>query len=172
MRPRGPDKVGAMRFDFAFSKPLVYALLCINIIGIAYGFYYYQQDFSEFPFYLWLFISDSPIAVLFFALFLSLSIVGKRNGFVEALAFIGMVKVGFWTAFIILVYNWYFLQPAYLYWYGSLFFLHLGMCLEGFAMKGRLKITGAHALVASAFYVINDILDYVFYLVPRRDIII
>ena len=119
-----------------------------------------------------MFISDSPIAVLFFALFLSLSIVGKRNGFVEALAFIGMVKVGFWTAFIILVYNWYFLQPAYLYWYGSLFFLHLGMCLEGFAMKGRLKITGAHALVASAFYVINDILDYVFYLVPRRDIII
>ncbi|MBI5355219.1 MAG: DUF1405 domain-containing protein, partial [Candidatus Aenigmarchaeota archaeon] len=92
--------------------------------------------------------------------------------FVEALAFIGMIKVGFWTAFIILVYNWYFLQPAYLYWYGSLFFLHLGMCAEGFAMKERLNITRVHALVASAFYVINDIADYVFNLVPRRDIIL
>lgn len=161
-----------MSLDFAFRKPFVYALFLINILGIGYGFYYYQQDFSEFPFYLWIFIADSPIAVLLFTAFLALFLVGKRNGIIEALAFIGTIKVGFWTAFIILVYNRYFLQPLYLYWYGFLLFLHLGMCLEGIAMKKNLVITRTDVLAASSLYVVNDALDYVFHLVPRRDIIL
>lgn len=161
-----------MNLDFALRKPFVYALTLINILGIGYGFYYYQQDFSEFPPYLWIFIADSPVAVLLFTVFLALLLAGKRNGLIEALAFIGMIKVGFWTAFIILVYNWYFLQPSYLYWYGSLLVLHIGMCLEGFAMKKNLAITRMDVLAASSLYIVNDALDYVFHLVPRRDIIL
>lgn len=154
------------------SKAFLVILILINLAGTTYGFYYYQQDFSEFPFYLWLLVSDSPIAVLLFAFFLALFLAGRRNGLLEALAFIGLFKVGLWTSFIILLYKEYFLQPSYLYWYGALFLLHLGMVLQSVVMMPIMKIRRNDALMAGTFYLLNDFSDYLFNLVPRRDIII
>ncbi len=173
---RGPDKgngIISRLSSFTFGTGwFLFLVLLINIVGIAYGFYYYRLDLQEFPAYLWIILADSPIAVLFFSLFLTLFLLGKRNGLIEALAFFGGVKVGFWTVFIILLYNSYFLQPLYFSWYFSLLVLHLGMVLETIVMVPIMKISRTHVMLASAFYLLNDIADYFFNLVPRRDIIL
>lgn len=146
----------------------------VNLVGIVYGFYYYREQFATTPWYLWPFVPDSPLAVLWAELALLGAWVGRRVMALEALAFVGNVQVGLWTCYVLLAY-----APSF----GTLDFLsggplslntillvgHFGMAvlalifLQGIrecraSPHGRRAEIGIG--IALAYYLVNDALDY------------
>lgn len=123
----------------------------VNLVGIAYGFYYYGSQFGVTPAWLWWLVPDSPLAVLWAELALAAywllrarpawrgtdasspgRVVSRASGTLDALAFVGNVQVGLWTCYALLAYeNEFhtldFLQGGDLTLNTILWFGHLGM---------------------------------------------
>lgn len=149
---------------------LALAIGVINAVGIAYGFYYYQAQFAATPWYLWVFVPDSPLAVLWAQLALVAWWTRRSVGALDALAFIGNVQVGLWTAYVLLAYAESF-GTYKLNLNTILLFAHLGMALlalifvHGLRQKAPSGPAGARGvriaiLVGGAYYVANDLIDY------------
>lgn len=117
---------------FKDARWALVAILLVNLGGIAYGFYYYGFQFETTPAWLWPFVPDSPLAVLWAEAALVLYLFGKRrNDWVDAMAFVANVQVGLWTAFVLLQFP----EDFRLYEYGlnfALFWLHLAMVALAF----------------------------------------
>jgi len=75
----------------------VWVIVAINLLGTAFGFWYYRFQFSRHPVEMWAFIPDSPLATLFIALALASWAVGRSSDSLAALAFFGNIKLGLWT---------------------------------------------------------------------------
>lgn len=154
------------------SKFLLGLLIAINVAGAVYGFYFYQPEFSINAPALWIFVPDSPMYVfLFAAVLFFFAAVHRLPKFWTELAFAGLLKIGFWTVLTILLYREYFLAPSVISWYGALGILHIGMILEAFVLLSRLKPKKWHAGAILLWFIIGDILDYVFGTMPRPDVI-
>ncbi|HWG91073.1 MAG TPA: DUF1405 domain-containing protein [Candidatus Thermoplasmatota archaeon] len=150
-------------------------ILLVNVGGIAYGFYYYRYQFfghdSPFagadvnatPWYLWFFVPDSPMAVLWAEVALIAYSLGRRSNVLDALAVVTNVQVGLWSAFVLLFYEDRFntLDPTSLNF--TLFWLHLGMVAQAFIFLHDLRGAGAR-LVAGilAWGLFHDYMDYAF----------
>ena len=156
----------------------------VNLVGIAYGFYYYGPQFARTPVALWPFVPDSPLAVLWAELALLAYWVhrwrggaGEARGILpatlDALAFIGNVQVGLWTVHVLLAYadsfgTLDFLQGGGLELNTVLLVGHAGMAalalvfLSGmrtrFRTDPRAQWTGV--ALALAYYLAQDALDY------------
>ncbi|MBR9678570.1 MAG: DUF1405 domain-containing protein, partial [Nanoarchaeota archaeon] len=76
-------------------------LILLNLVGVISGFYYYLPSFSQVPFYLWFFLPDCPLYVLFFIVILVI----KTPEWVKGLVSIGLIKYAGWSIF------YYFLHP-------------------------------------------------------------
>jgi len=145
-------------------------IMVINLGGIAYGFYYYLPQFlgsarfgiDAVPLHLWIFVPDSPLAVLWAQLALLLYTFGRRNDYVDALAVVANVKVGLWTAYVLLFY-WDHFQIHTLNLNFWLLWLHLGMVAQAFIFLHDLRGAGARvAGVILAWLLVNDFMDYAF----------
>ncbi|HZK24666.1 MAG TPA: DUF1405 domain-containing protein [Oscillospiraceae bacterium] len=150
------------------NKLFFVSLLVINFIGIVWGFWWYQPQFVTTPPYLWPFVPNSPLAVLYFFLVLLRLRRGRRHYFLEGFAYFGLIKHGLWTVVIITVYqlSGYRHFANILLWSG-----HLGMALEAslFWFYYRLPLNYAQATAIAAWYFFNDYLDYVVGIYPRVD---
>ena len=155
---------------------LVVAL--VNLVGIAYGFYYYAPQFAQTPAPLWPFVPDSPLAVLWAEAALALYWLwrwrggaGERPGVLaatlDALAFIGNVQVGLWTVYVLLAYADAF--GTYTLNLNTILLLaHAGMALLALifvaGMRARFAQTPgvqwAGIALATAYYLVQDALDY------------
>ena len=72
-------------------------LLIINIVGTAYGYYWYKTQLAETPTRFLLFVPDSPTASLFFV-FVLIAFLWKKNWrLMEALALVTLFKYGIWA---------------------------------------------------------------------------
>lgn len=139
----------------------------VNLVGIAYGFYYYLPQFEATPWYLWIFVPDSPLAVLWAEIALVLWWRRRHVGAFDALAFVGNVQVGLWTVYVLLAYADHFgtytlnLNTILLAAHAGMALLALiyvhGLRRERTRAPGR--ATGAIA-IAALFYLANDALDY------------
>ena len=138
------------------------AILLVNLGGIAYGFYYYLDQFAVTPIHLWIFVPDSPLAVLWAQAALVAYHFGKRWAWLDALAFVANVQVGLWTAYVLVQYDawfetWTFNLNFWLLW------LHLGMvALAGVFvhdLRRDARFARGVALVA-AWVLANDVVDY------------
>ena len=78
------------------STLLLNLLLICNILGTLYGFIWYGDQLAKTPWYFLPFIPDSPIASLFVYCYY-LSHFNKHIPFVEALAFVTLLKYGLWA---------------------------------------------------------------------------
>ena len=174
---RPPLNEGVARFFGFFKAHPAWAglIALVNLVGIAYGFYYYQRQFAVTPAWLWWLVPDSPLAVLWAQLaLLSFWLLRRKAGVLDALAFIGNVQVGLWTCFVLLAYEdgfhtLDFLQgegPVHLnsvLWVG-----HLGMAvlalvfLQGLRERASVDRRGAALAVALAagYYLLQDAVDY------------
>lgn len=138
-------------------------ILAIDAVGVAYGFYYYARyhQFELTPAWLWPFVPDSPLAVLWAFLALALLEVGRRSRSLEALAVVGNVQVGLWTCYV-LAANWATMgSPLNV----VLWVAHLGMAAHALVFLDDLRADWRAArrawlLVPAAFYLVNDALDY------------
>ncbi|WP_267640592.1 DUF1405 domain-containing protein [Haloarchaeobius amylolyticus] len=150
---------------------LVWLVVGINVLGTAFGFYYYGLDptapgfvaeLSQFalePVAAWPVVPDSPVATLFIALAFGAWALGRQNDYLTALAFFGCLKLGAWTPFVLLAFKGDF---SYLHWamYNFLFWSHLAMVLEGFVLHRLSDFPVRAVAVALLWYGFNDIVDY------------
>ena len=143
-------------------------ILIINLIGGIWGFWWYRLQFLETPLYLWPFVPNSPLAVLYFFAVLLLLLRNIRLPLLEGLAYFGLIKHGLWTVAIITVYHLsgYRHPENVLLWAG-----HLGMALQAvfFWVYYGLPIRISQAAIISGWYFFNDYLDYVVGIYPRVD---
>ena len=137
---------------------LVWLVIAVNLVGTAFGFWYYQVQFAETAFVMWPFVPDSPAATLFIACSLAAWKLGYDPEWLHALAFFGCLKLGLWTPFVQLVLNGPSGIAAWLYWF--LVFSHLAMALQGFVLHRYADFPVGAVAVATVWYGFNDIVDY------------
>jgi len=153
-------------FDyFVKNKFLAILLILINLGGTAFGFYYYQQQLMETPNYLWLFVPDSPLYTLLFSISMILILLKKRvPNLLLAIASIGLIKVGLWTAVVIPLYGNYFFQ--FFDYYITLWILHIGMILESLVLIYQINFKKLKVIIPFLWFIINDFFDYFLRTVP------
>ena len=138
---------------------LVWPIVAINLMGTAFGFYYYGGQLSNTPVEMWLFVPDSPMATLFVALALASWKLGRPQEWLIALAFFGNVILGGWTVWVHLAFyeQFGFLgEPMrqFLIW------SHAARVLQAFVLP-RIGTFGPRAVaVATAWYGIDTTVDY------------
>jgi uncharacterized membrane protein YpjA len=150
---------------------LVWVVVAVNVLGTAFGFYYYGispfadgfvwagSQFDRTALVMWPVVPDSPVATLFIGLAFGAWAVGRANEYLTALAFFGCLKLGAWTPFVLLAFKGDF---AYTGWamYNFLFWSHLAMVLQGFVLHRIGDFPVKAVAVAAGWYLFNDVVDY------------
>lgn len=156
-------------WDLLKQRSILYAMLVINILGTIYGYIWYKSQLIETPLVFLPFVPDSPTASLFFVFALTGLIVGKHLKWFEALAMITLFKYGIWAVVMnFLVY----IQTGSLSIYGvMLIFSHLGMAVEGLLYAPHYRFELKHLIAASIWTLHNEIIDYVFGMMPRYSVL-
>ncbi|MFZ5632826.1 MAG: DUF1405 domain-containing protein [Bacillota bacterium] len=143
-------------------------ILVINILGSAYGYYWYAEQLASTDKELWLFVPDSPLATTMFAAVLLLSLLGFRNVLFSVIALTACIKYGLW-AVIIISHFWAtgggIRFPEAMLWVSHLGMavqgmIYLGPCLFTGSRAGRRFITGRVVAVTASWMLLNDFLDY------------
>ena len=136
-------------------------VVAANVGGVAYGFLYYGPQFGITPAWLWPWVPDSPLSVGLFALALALHLRGRPSQLADWAAFVANVKVGLWTGFVLLHYDFWFhifRDPlANLnFW---LFGLHLAMAVQVLVLARGLRLGWWSAAVAG-WFALDIAMDY------------
>lgn len=147
---------------------LIFLLIC-NILGTLYGFIWYGDKLVKTPWYFLPFIPDSPIASLFLCIVIICLIFNKHIPFVEALAFVTLLKYGLWAVIMnILMIN---LDHNLTIMNVFLIMSHGIMAIQAIYFYPRLKIRISALLVAMIWVFNNDYMDYVLNKYPYYDFI-
>ena len=139
-------------------------LFLINLVGTIYGYYWYKYQLAITPAKFLIFVPDSPTASLFFTIFLLFFIFGRNVPYIEALALITLFKYGVWAVVmnILSLYIDGSLSPQ-----GYMLILsHALMAVEGLLFARFYKVKLKHLVVASIWTLHNDVIDYVFGMMP------
>ncbi|MBM3229888.1 DUF1405 domain-containing protein [Candidatus Parvarchaeota archaeon] len=87
-------------------------LLAILVVAIGFGFYFYSPFFASRSPYLWVFLPNSPLAIL---AALAAIYLWKKSDFLNLLACSYLGKFGAWTIFVMLLHpQVYFRQEIFL----------------------------------------------------------
>lgn len=134
-----------------------WVIIAINLLGTAFGFWYYIPQFRLEPALAWPVVPDSPTATLFIACSLAL------------------YKLGLWTPYVLTVFHEAFLataaaplpvalllgpQLASDAMYAFLFVSHLGMAVQAFVIYRYSDFPARAILVTLLWYGFNDLVDY------------
>ncbi|MBH0157182.1 MAG: DUF1405 domain-containing protein [Bacillota bacterium] len=151
------------------SKTFLSLLLTINILGTIYGYIWYGVQLTETPSKFLLFVPDSPTASLFFVIVLFAFLVNKNLPIFEGLAIVTLFKYGIWAVFMnILV----FIVNESLNIVGMMLILsHLGMAIQGLLYAPFYKIKPLHLTIVAIWTLHNDVIDYVFFMMPRYSLL-
>ncbi|MFB6102398.1 MAG: DUF1405 domain-containing protein [Haloplanus sp.] len=139
---------------------LAWAIVATNLVGTAFGFWYYRFQFAAEPLAIWPLVPDSPVATLFIALSLALWKLGRSSEVVNALAFFGCWKLGLWTPLVLVAFADGFLATTPLPMYAFLLGSHLMMVVEAFVIHRYSDFPVGAVAVAVAWYGLNDLVDY------------
>lgn len=155
-------------FDEVATRPGWWrVLLGINLVGSAYGFWWYRDQLLTTPVRYWPVVPDSPGATFLFTLFLAwlLRTPGARPGvtaggpgLLAAVALASNMKYGLWTAIVLphhalLAGTW---TPPDVY----LSLSHIGMWAQGLVYLRRWRPTVPAAAAALAWLLLQDFVDY------------
>jgi uncharacterized membrane protein YpjA len=134
-------------------------VVAINLVGTAFGFWYYSAQFSRTAPALWPWVPDSPLATLFVALAIGAWKLGREQPWLTALAFFGNLVLGLWTPYTLLAFadSYAFLHPAM---YQFLFWSHLAMVVQAFVLHRISDFPVWAVAVAAVWYWSNLIVDY------------
>lgn len=145
-------------------KPFLIFLFIVNLLGTIYGYYWYKSQLSQTPTIYIPFVPDSPTASLFFTIFLLFFIFHKNVPYIEALAVTSLFKYGLW-AVVMNIFT--LIIDGSLDWQGYMLIAsHAGMAIQGLLYIPYYKIELKHLTVASIVLLHNEIIDYVFGMMP------
>jgi len=138
---------------------LVWPIVAVNLLGTAFGFYYYGFQLGRTPAVMWPFVPDSPVATLFIAAALATWKLGRPQEWLIALAFVGNIVLGGWTVWVHLVFwdAFGYLHPAmrqFLIW------SHAAMVLQAFVLHRIGSFSPRAVGVALAWYGLDTAVDY------------
>lgn len=139
-------------------------VIILNILGTVWGFFWYGHQLAETPWYLLLFVPDCPLHALFFAVFAYWLLSGNQmtaawQQWIAWAGVLGGIKYGVWTVVILGQYFMTTGQPPA----GEELLLlvsHAGMLLQGLAYLQYLPSNGMAAVLAVAWFAVNDAFDY------------
>jgi uncharacterized membrane protein YpjA len=151
-----------MKWDFLRQLPdkrhLFPLLIGANLLGAVYGFYWYRYQLAGTPWYYWPVVPDSPLAVLFFTLFLVNIYIHRRQYWVEAFGYLAMLKYGLWTPFVLAqagVATGNFDFESF-----HLSLSHLAMAIEAWIFLRYYIPPSRYAIRLLLWFLANDYLDY------------
>lgn len=143
---------------------ILWCLLIINILGTIYGYIWYGWQLSKTPWQFLIFVPDSPTASLFFV-FVLLAFLFRRNWpLMEALAIITLFKYGVWA--VVMNILLYFVDGYLSFASMMLSFSHGAMAIQGLLYSPYYRIKLWHLIIAAIWTLHNDIIDYVFGMMP------
>lgn len=145
-------------------KPFLIVLFIVNLFGTIYGYLWYESQLKITPLMFIPFVPDSPTASLFFTIFLLFFIFGKNIPYIEALAVTSLFKYGIW-AVVMNLFTLYI--NGELVWQGYMLIAsHAAMAIQGLLYIPYYKIRLKHLTVAGIVLLHNEIIDYVFGMMP------
>lgn len=146
------------------DKKFLIILFLINLFGTIYGFMWYESQLAITPPIFLPFVPDSPTASMFFTIFLLFYIWGRNTPYIEALAITSLFKYGIWAVVMNLLTLY---VDGSIGWQGyMLIFSHAGMAIQGLLYAPYYRIKLRHFVVASIWILHNDIIDYVYGMMP------
>ncbi|GAB3413848.1 DUF1405 domain-containing protein [Haloparvum alkalitolerans] len=144
----------------AVALRFVWVIVAINLVGTAFGFWYYRAQFARTPVEMWAFVPDSPGATLLIALALAAWAVGKPNDTLSALAFVGNIKLGLWTPYVLAAFAPGFLAYTHPAMYAFLFVSHVAMAVQAFLLHRITDFPLKAVGIATAWYTVDLLMDY------------
>ncbi|MFD1171720.1 lipoprotein heptaprenylglyceryl N-acetyltransferase LhaT [Oceanobacillus picturae] len=146
------------------DKRFLIILFIINLLGTIYGYIWYESQLAITPDIFLIFVPDSPTASLFFTIFLLFFIFGRNIPYIEALGIITLFKYGVWAVvmnLLTLIIDGSLSPAGYM-----LMVSHGAMALQGLLYAPYYKIKLRHIAVAAIWTLHNDVIDYVFGMMP------
>lgn len=146
------------------DKRFLMLLFFINLAGTIYGYKWYESQLSVTPDIFLIFVPDSPTASLFFTIFLLFFMFNRHVPYVEALGIITLFKYGIWAVVMNLLT---LAVDGSLNWQGYMLIAsHGAMAIQGLLYAPYYQIKLRHIAVAAVWTLHNDIIDYVFEMMP------
>jgi uncharacterized membrane protein YpjA len=156
-------------YSILTKKWFLSVLLLVNILGTIYGYYWYNIQLERTPWYFLPFVPDSPTACLFFVIVLYGFLKKKQWGLFEALAAGSLFKYGIWAVGMNL--GGAFVGTPLDATNYMLIFSHFGMALQGLLYAPYYKIKNWHICVTALWLIHNEIIDYVFGMMPTYSVL-
>jgi len=146
------------------DKRLVFMLFLINLFGTIYGFIWYKSQLAITPPIFLIFVPDSPMASMFFTIFLLFFLFDKKVPYIESLALITLFKYGIWAVvmnILTLITTGNLSPQGYM-----LIASHAAMAVQGLLYAPFYRLKLRHVVVAAIWTLHNDVIDYVFGQMP------
>lgn len=153
-----------MRF-ILMDKRFLLILFVINLFGTIYGYMWYESQLRSTPTIFIPFVPDSPTASLFFVIVLIGFLLNKNFKYFEALAMLTLFKYGVWAVVMNLLtfMKGVPVTPAAL----MLIVSHGAMAIQALLYSPFFKIETRHLVFAAIWTLHNDVIDYVYGMMPR-----
>ncbi|QFT89383.1 hypothetical protein FIU87_12060 [Bacillus sp. THAF10] len=144
---------------------LLWLVFIINLFGTIYGYIWYEVQLVKTPAIFLVFVPDSPTASLFFCFVLIGFILKKNFPLMEALATVTLVKYGIWAVVMNILT---LMETGYLPIEGyMLIFSHGAMAVQAVLYSPYYRFKVWHLIAAGIWTLHNDVIDYVFEMMPR-----
>ncbi|PZL36945.1 DUF1405 domain-containing protein [Staphylococcus aureus] len=152
-----------------YQRSWLMMLLICNILGMIYGYIWYGEQLSHTPWHFKIFVPDSPTAILFLVISISMILIQKQNSIIDALAFVTLFKYGIWAVIMnILV----IIEQGDITVNGLiLMFSHSIMAVQAIYFYPRFKRSMIGISVAMTWVFLNDYIDYFHLQFPYYDFI-
>jgi uncharacterized membrane protein YpjA len=156
-------------YAFLANRNILLLLLVVNILGTLYGYYWYGWQLAETPTKFLIFVPDSPTASLFFVFVLIAFLLKKNWGLIETMAIVTLFKYGIWAVVMNLLV---LVETGELDWVSYMLIgSHLAMAIQGILYAPFYRIKLWHIIVTAIWTLHNDVIDYVFMMLPRYPIL-
>ncbi|HDF7532230.1 TPA: DUF1405 domain-containing protein [Staphylococcus aureus] len=152
-----------------YQRSWLMMLLICNILGMIYGYIWYGEQLSHTPWHFKIFVPDSPTAILFLVISISMILIQKQNSIIDALAFVTLFKYGIWAV----IMNILFIieQGDITVNALILMFSHSIMAVQAIYFYPRFKRSMIGISVAMTWVFLNDYIDYFHLQFPYYDFI-
>ncbi|HDA8187999.1 TPA: DUF1405 domain-containing protein [Staphylococcus aureus] len=152
-----------------YQRSWLMMLLICNILGMIYGYIWYGEQLSHTPWHFKIFVPDSPTAILFLVISISMILIQKQNSIIDALAFVILFKYGIWAVIMNILF---IIEQGDITVNGLiLMFSHSIMAVQAIYFYPRFKRSMIGISVAMTWVFLNDYIDYFHLQFPYYDFI-
>ncbi|HDJ2838512.1 TPA: DUF1405 domain-containing protein [Staphylococcus aureus] len=152
-----------------YQRSWLMMLLICNILGMIYGYIWYGEQLSHTPWNFKIFVPDSPTAILYLVISISLILIQKQNSIIDALAFVTLFKYGIWAVIMNILF---IIEQGDITVNGLvLMFSHSIMAVQAIYFYPRFKRSMIGISVAMIWVFLNDYIDYFHLQFPYYDFI-